>query len=163
MRKALETQQVEKELSAREVKQLKANITRAIMDINSAELIRDAWLMQRRRVERMAAIEEKLGYVLPDSHKQMDSLSKIIELVLKHELGIALLTRKGADVPASLEIDKLSPAAQAVGALDTVDRNLIQQLSHRFMDLMEGRTPGAKAERLDVIESIAKGTAPGDS
>jgi hypothetical protein len=163
MRKALEAQQVEKEPSAREVKQLKANITRAIMDIDSAELIRDAWLMQRRRVQRITAIEEKLGYVLPNSHKEMDSLTKIIELVLKHELGIALLTREGAGVPASLEIDKLSPLGQEIAQLDEVDRNIIQELGHKFANMIERQTNAAKVKRLGTNGSGANGTVSGNS
>jgi len=92
----------------------------------------------------------------------MDSLSKIIELVLKHELAIALLTRKGPGVPDSLEIDELNPVAQEVAQLDEVDRNIIQELSHKFANMIERGTNAAKATGLAADGSGANGTVSGN-
>lgn len=43
--------------------------------------------------------------------KNLDSFTNILELIMKHEFGTALL-RKGGGVPADFEMEKLNPVAQ---------------------------------------------------
>ena len=47
--------------------------------------------------------------------------------------------------------------------LDEVDRNIIQQLSHKFADLIEKGTNGPKAKRLAANGSEANGMVGGDN
>jgi hypothetical protein len=61
-------------------------------------------------------------------------------------------------------MEKLSPVAQQIAQLDDVDRNLIQQLSHKWLEMIqEGVADAAKAEGLASNGNGAKITVPGDN
>jgi hypothetical protein len=162
-RREIESQRVEGPPTVHEAEVVKANITAVLRNMELSDLLRDAWFIQHRRIRKLVAIEEKLGFSLPDGPKNLDSLTKILELIMKHELGTSLLMRKGAAVPASFDIEKLSPVAQKVAQLDEVDRNIIQQLSHKFANMIKEGTNGAKAERLAANGSEANGMVGGDN
>jgi hypothetical protein len=160
-RQEIESQQVDEPPTLHEAEVVKANITAVLRNLELSDLLKDAWFIQHRRIRKMVAIEEKLGFSLPDGPKNVDSLAKILELIMKHELRTSLLMRKGAAVPATFDIEKLSPVAQKVAQLDDVDRNLIQQLSQRFVDFMEGKADGPETEGVAANGSGAKGVVAG--
>jgi len=60
-------------------------------------------------------------------------------------------------VPADFEMEKLSPLGQEIAQLDEVDRNIIQELGHKFANMIERTTNAAKAERLAANRSEANG------
>jgi hypothetical protein len=162
-RREIESQRVEEPPTLHEAEVVKANITAVLRNMELSDLLRDAWFIQHRHIRKLVAIEEKLGFSLPDGQKNLDSLTKILELIMKHELGTSLLMRKGAAVPAAFDIEKLSPVALKVGELDAVDRNIIQQLSHRFAKMVERKTSGAKTEGMAANGSEANGMVGRDN
>jgi hypothetical protein len=163
-RQEIESQQVEEPPTVHEAEVVKANITTLLRNMELSDLLRDAWFIQHRRITKMVAIEEKLGFSLPEGPKNIDALATILGLIMKHELGTASSLRKGGGVPADFEMEKLSPAAQEVAQLDDVDRNLIQQLSHKWLErIQEGVADAAEAEGLAANGSGTKGKIPGNN
>ena len=157
----LEAQQSHGPLTLDEAETVKANITAVLRDMETSDLLRDAWFIQHRRVRKLVEIEEKLGYSLSDGPKNMDSLAYILSLMMKHEADTNEILRKGGGRTVDIQMEKLSPVALKVAKLDAVDRNLIQQLSHRFVDMMEGKFDGATAEGVAANGSGAKGAVTG--
>jgi hypothetical protein len=162
-RREAEAAQSHEPATTDEALMVKANITAVLRDMEISDLLKDAWFIQHRRIRKLVEIEEKLGYSLPDGPKNIDSLGYILSLMMKHEMDTNEILRKGGGRPADIEMEKLSPTARAVGELDTVDRNLIQQLSRRFRDMMEGKADGAETEGLAVNGNGARGTVPGNN
>jgi hypothetical protein len=160
-RQEIESHQVEEPPTVHEAELVKANITTVLRNMALSDLFRDAWFIQHRRITKMVAIEEKLGFSLPEGPKNIDALATILGLIMKHELGTTSLVRKGVGVRAHFEMEKLSPVAQEVAQLDDVDRNLIQQLSHKWLEMIqEGVADAAKAEGLGNDGSGTKGKIP---
>jgi hypothetical protein len=113
---------------------------------------------------KMVAIEEKVSYRLPEGPKNIEALVTILGLIMKHELGTTSLLRKGGGGPADFERKKLSPAAQQLSQLDDVGRNLSQQLSHKWLEMIqEGVADAAKAEGLAANGSGTNGKIPGNN
>jgi hypothetical protein len=106
-------------------------------------------------------IEEKLGYSLSDGPKNIDSLGYILSLMMKHEIDTTELLHRSGGLPSDIQMEKLSPVAPEVAQLDEVDRNIIQELSHKFADMIEKGTNGAKAKRLAANGSEANGMVGG--
>jgi len=143
---------------------VKANVTAVLRNLELSDLLKDAWFIQHRRVTKLVAIEEKLGYSLPDGPKNIEALATILGLMIKHETATTLLLRKTGGMSAAIDMEKLSPAAQEIAQLDDVDRNLIQQLSHKWLErIQEGVADAAKAEGLAANGSGTKGRIPGNN
>jgi len=157
----LQSQQVDEPPTLHEAEVVKANITGVLRNLELSDLLRDAWFIQHRRIRKLVEIEEKLGYSLSDGPKNIDSLGYILSLMMKHEADTNEILRKGGGRTVDIQIEKLSPVALKVAKLDAVDRNLIQQLSHRFVDMMEGKFDGATAEGVVANGSEANGMVGG--
>jgi len=159
----LEAQQKRGPTTLDEAETVQANITAVLRNMELSDLLKDAWFIQHRRIRKLVEIEEKLGYSLPDGPKNIDSLGYILSLMMKHGVDTTELLHRSGGLSADLEMKKLSPVAQEVAQLDEVDRNIIQQLSHKFADLIEKGTNGPKAKRLAANGSEANGMVGGDS
>jgi hypothetical protein len=143
---------------------VKENVTAILRQMEISDLLKDAWFVQHRRITKLVAIEDKLGYSLPDGPRNVEALATILGLMIKHELATTLLISKRGGFSKDFDMQKLSPVAQEVAKLDDVDRNLIQQLSHKWLEMIqEGVADAAKAEGLAVNGSGAKITVPGDN
>jgi len=153
----LEAQQRRGPITLDETETVKANITAVLRNMELSDLSKDAWFIQHRRIRKLVEIEEKLGYSLSDGPKNIDSLGYILSLMMKHEMDTTELLHKSGGLRYEIQIEKLSPVAQEVAQLDEVDRNIIQQLSHKFADMIEKGTNGAKAKRLAANGSEANG------
>ena len=159
----LEAQQKRGPITLDEAETVKANITAVLRDMEISDLLRDAWFMQHRRIRKLMEIEEKLGYSLSDGQKNIDSLGYILSLMMKHEADTNEILRKGGGRTVDIQMEKLSPVALKVGELDAVDRNIIQQLSHRFAKMVERKTSGAKTEGMAANGSEANGMVGRDN
>src|ERR1700730_11879583 len=159
----LQSQQVDEPPTLHEAEVVKANITGVLRNLELSDLLRDAWFIQHRRIRKLVEIEEKLGYSLSDGPKNMDSLAYILSLMMKHEADANEILRKGGGRTVDIQMEKLSPVALKVGELDAVDRNIIQQLSHRFAKMVERKTSGAKTEGMAANGSEANGVLAGDN
>jgi hypothetical protein len=156
----LEAQQRRGPITLDEAETVKANITAVLRNMELSDLLRDAWFIQHRRVRKLVEIEEKLGYSLDNGPKNIDSLGYILSLMMKHEADTNEALHKS---PSDIQMEKLSPVALKVAKLDTVDRNLIQQLSQRFVDMMEGKVDEPETETVAANGSEANGMVGGDN
>jgi hypothetical protein len=159
----LEAQQSHGPITLDEAETVKANITAVLRDMEISDLLRDAWFIQHRRIRKLVEIEEKLGYGLSDGPKNIDSLGYILSLMMKHEVDTQEILRKGGGKTTDIQMEKLSPVALKVGELDAVDRNIIQQLSHRFAKMVERKTSGAATEGMAANASEANGMVGGEN
>jgi hypothetical protein len=123
--------------STKPLSAIRCTVNRAIRDLQSEDLLKYTWITQQKRVDEMVLLEQRMGFKFPWGDRAIAELRKIAEAIFKHEIGTALLLRKGAGVPTSIDIDKLSPTAQEFAKLDDVDRNLVRQLGHRFQEFVE--------------------------
>ena len=159
----LEAQQRRGPITLDEAETVKANITAVLRNMELSDLLKDAWFIQHRRVRKLVEIEEKLGYSLPDGPKNIDALGYILSLMMKHEIDTRELLHRSGGLPSNIQMEKLSPIAQEVAQLDEVDRNIIQELSHKFANMIEKGTNAAKVKRLGANGSEANGMVGGDN
>ena len=87
-RQEIESQRVEEPPTVHEAEVVKANITAVLRNMELGDLLKDAWFLQHRRIRKLAAIEEKLGFSLPEGPKNIDALATILGLIMKHELPL---------------------------------------------------------------------------
>jgi hypothetical protein len=143
---ALADSQAPRTPSAGSSKRLKATVNRAILDIRAEEMLKYAWVIQQKRVDKMMDLEADQGIVLPGLHKEIATLTAIAEAVTKHEVGIALMKRKGNGIPELNTTDKLSPLAEKISKLDAIDRNLIREASSKVISLVQDQFVESKTQ-----------------
>jgi hypothetical protein len=126
------------------------------MEIAAVDMLKSCWDNQKRRVDKMIAVEEKQTIIFPRGYKEIEALIRIAETLIQAESKIMMMDRKGGGISnphegrelRQDELERLSPVAQKVGKLDIVDRNLICQLSQKFVDYVEARSREIEAAQV---------------
>ena len=98
------------------------------------------WATEQKRLDKMLDLEERLGVLLPNVPKEIDTMKSIADSLLKVELGRWALIN-GGYIP-EMPTPEPGSFAEKVSKLDQVDRNLIRTAWGHVMDIFEDKSFG---------------------
>jgi hypothetical protein len=73
--------------------------------ISGLDMLKDCWVIQRRRVDSLMDLEKSKGIISLSGHKEIALLRRIAESVLKYEVKNAPKNREGSCVVTSPEVN----------------------------------------------------------
>jgi hypothetical protein len=130
--------------SAGSSQRLKAIVNNVDKDLRSEMMFKFLWATEQRRLGKMLDLEEKLGVLLPNVPKEIDTLRSIAESLLTVEMGRWALMQ-GGYVPEMAPPEPGS-LAEKVSKLDIVDRNLIRTAATHVIDMIHDEARKLQAE-----------------
>lgn len=79
--------------------QVSRHVDKALKQIDAERALKSACYRQIERVERLKELEEKLQFLIPNGHKEIEALVKIAESMLEIEVGKKWLRGKLGNMP----------------------------------------------------------------
>jgi hypothetical protein len=133
---------------------LHRNVNKETRKLNTAAALQYLWFCGQKRLDKIMEIEERLPH--RNGHQALLVLNKIAANLMRYELGISVLARRGMDGD-TLDMEEIDKEVRQLSKFDDVDKNLIHNLQQRFVKLIadEKETNGSTA-RLESNASTAE-------
>jgi hypothetical protein len=128
------------------MRRLHRNVNKETRKNNVNKALQYLWYAGQKRLDRMMDIEDNMGVQLPNGHKSLEVLNKIVGTMLRYELGVAGLKRGDGEV---IDINELDPEAQKISKLNDVDKNLLHNLRQRFVKMIAEEPDEFKTKGLE--------------
>jgi len=133
-------------------------------EIRAIHALQIAALAGVDRLTKMKKLDESTPAILiPSGDKEVDNMRKIGEALLRHEVAIGWARGRRNQLPIPLpenETGEPSELAKTMMEFDDVDRNIVRELSIRFIDMVQEK----RSVRFEAVglESDAHGERRAD-
>ena len=139
------------------VKDIWVKTEKTLRLLTSEQMLKVLYYRQLQRLERIIALEEKMGTAFENTHREVEKLTNLATAVSKLELGQQFLRGKGGNgpylpPPCEIQPGDLADIEEGMRQFDEVDRNLIRQATQKLIDMVQEDVSGSfEAVRLDAV------------
>ncbi|MFY9532139.1 MAG: hypothetical protein WBC04_19750 [Candidatus Acidiferrales bacterium] len=120
-------------------------VEKAARELRAETMLKYCFVVQQRRVNMMVEMEQKLRMLVPSGERNLEVLREIAADVRKFEVGEQWMRGRatpfpgpypGGSVPQPAP-EELDPLAQEAAKFDEVDRNIMQEIVSKMIDMCE--------------------------
>jgi len=130
----------------KEAQQVLKHVMGEEKEIRAIHALQIAALAGVERLTKMKKLDESTPAILvPGGDKEVDNMRKIGEALLRHEVAIGWARGRRNQIPIPLpenEAGEPSELAKTMMEFDDVDRNIVRELSIRFIDMVREKRSG---------------------
>ena len=125
--------------------------------LTSEQMLKVLYYRQLQRLERIIALEEKMGIAFENTHREVEKLTNLAMAVNRLEPGQQFLRGRGGNgsylpPPYKVQPGDLADIEERISQFDEVDRNLITQATQKLIDMVqEDVSASFEAVRLDAV------------
>lgn len=141
-------------------KRVKLAVTRAIEDLKAERMLRYAWVIQQRRVDKMLDEEGSTGILSPRGHREITALTKIAVALMQHDFGIKLMSQKGGGIPNFRTDAMLSKKEPVADPPAQPSEEECQRLAQEFFDAIRGESAAENDLDAEKDENYGESAAP---
>ena len=130
----------------RDAQQVLKHVMGEEKEIRAIHALQIAALAGVDRLTKMKKLDESTPVILiPGGDKEVDNMRKIGEALLRHEVAIGWARGRRNQLPIPLpenEAGEPSELAKEMMEFDDVDRNIVRELSVRFIEMAQEKVSG---------------------